>query len=71
MFIEFFFLHTINLEIEYGSHDYFIRGGSIYSYGAFGTVPVPFGTVPVFQSAVGYGTDPWCGSEMDMRLKFT
>jgi hypothetical protein len=29
------------------------------------------GTDPVFQIAVGYGTDPWSGSEMGMRLKFT
>jgi hypothetical protein len=27
------------------------------------------GTVPIFQFAVGYGTDPWSGSEMDMRVK--
>ena len=32
MFIDIFFLHTINLENEYVSHDYFIRGGSVYSY---------------------------------------
>jgi hypothetical protein len=29
------------------------------------------GSVPIVQFAVGYGTDPWCGSEMDMRIKFT
>jgi hypothetical protein len=29
------------------------------------------GTVPMFQFAVGYGTDLWCGSEMDMRIKYT
>jgi hypothetical protein len=67
MFIDIFFLHTNKIKEKKTRNDHMIL--SEVAVHIRTNTWYRSGTDQIFQFTVGYGTDPWSGSEMDMRIK--